>query len=298
MEKLIQSALRQDAALGAKLARWAGKPAVFYQTAPMDTDRGWRGPQFPRVDFAADWTYDPARKTNGALAVNVWCLDTADCPSPESLGDEVRRCLTDLFLTDGAGDIYALAWQRTDAFEAGGQLGEPLTIGVTLSFDVLAFPVQVTTEPDPAQGLMDYIKGVLSEAVVVGADQLQPMTRPTAEAPLVYVRITQDGSAMRNSYAVAWMTVTAAIHVFSPDHLSRQLVCRQITNRLALDGECRLRDGSPMLIKRLALTAGADPLRQGQIMVTGQYGVLRQPEKDILLNHAHWRGVYDSNGKR
>lgn len=292
VETLILEALQEDEAITAFLAKHNGQSAVFYQMAPPDTDQGWGRVQYPRVDFTLDWTYSPERQADGACQINVWCLNNGTTAAPEDVGDAVRECLRDLFLTDEDGEVYALEWQRTDAFEAGGQEGEPLTIGVTLTFDILAFPVQITMEPDPVAGLLDYIKARMPHALVVGLDQLPKLCRPTEEQPILYVRLSGDGSAMRNSWAVAWMDATLPVHIFAPGANLRQILSRTLCNAMALDGECKLRDGSPMLIRRIALSASANPLRQGQLTVTGRYGVLWKPPETPKLNQAHMKGEF------
>lgn len=291
-EMLILDAIQGDRKVSEMLAKFDGHSAVFYQMAAPDTDRGWGPVQYPRLDFTVDWTYNPERQTDGACMINVWCLNNGSTSSPEDVGEAVRECLRDLFLTDDDGMIYALEWQRTDAFEAGGQDGQPLTIGVTLSFDILAFPTQITMEPDPVAGLCDYIKSIAPDVLVVGLDSLPTLCRPTNEHPIVYVRMSGDMSSMRNSWAVAWMDVTIPVHIFAPGANLRQIMSRSLCNTMALDGECKLRDGSPMLIRRVAISASANPLRQGQLTVTGRYGVLWQPPEVTKLNHPHFEGRY------
>lgn len=295
MEALIKKALESDQNIAPMLTTWNKEPAIFYQTAPPDKDRGWASIQYPRIDYTVDWTYNPERKADGACQINVWCLNNGETAFPEDIGDAIRESLRDLFITGTDGELYALEWQRTDGFEAGGQ-NEPLTIGVTLSFDILAFPKQQTFPPDPVEGLNAYIKAIAPDALVAGVDDLPELCRPTEDQPVVYVRLAGDVSAMRNSYAVAWMDVSLAVHIFAPHPSMRQLAARQITNRIALDGECKLTDGSPMLIQRVAINTGANPLRQGQLTISGRYGVLRVPEEAPLLNNPHMRGVYRFNG--
>lgn len=291
-EALILEAIQEDNKLSGMLSQFDGQSAAFYQMAPQDTDNGWDDVQYPRLDYTVDWAYNPERQTDGSCLINIWCLNNGTGAAPEDVGEAVRDCLRDLFLTDDDGQIYALEWQRQDAFEAGGQDGQPLTIGVTLSFDILAFPAQITTEPDPVAGLCDYIKDVLPEALVVGIDDLPRLCRPTQENPVVYVRMSGDSSAMRNSWAVAWMDVTLPVHIFAPGATMRQILSRALCNRMALDGECKLRDSSPMLIRRVAISASANPLRQGQLTVTGRYGVLWHPPETPPLNNAHTKGVF------
>lgn len=289
-EALILEAIQEDSKLSGMLARFDGQSAAFYQAAPPDTDRGWDAVQYPRLDFTVDWAYNPERQTDGACQINVWCLTNGTGAAPEDVGEAVRDCLRDLFLTDEDGQICALEWQRTDAFEAGGQDGQPLTIGVTLSFDILAFPAQITMEPDPVAGLCDYIKSIAPAVLVVGLDDIPRICRPTEDRPIVYVRMSGDVSAMHNSWAVAWLDVTLPVHIFAPGANLRQMLSRELCNSIAMDGECKLRDGSPMLFRRVAISASANPLRQGQLTVTGRYGVLwKKPETPVL---SHTKGVF------
>lgn len=290
-EALILEAIQEDQTLSAQLAQFDGQPAAFYQMAPPDTDAGWNGLQYPRIDFAVDWAYSPERQADGSCAINIWCLNNGQA-YPDDVGVAVRECLRDTFLTDDDGEVYALEWQRTDAFEAGGQDGQPLTIGVTLTFDLLAFPSQITIEPDPVAGLCDYIKSRMPDALVIGIDKLDRICRPTAERSIIYVRLSGDSSAMRNSWAVAWMDVTLQVHIFAPGAHTRQVLSRTLCNAMALDGECKLRDFSPMLIKRVAISASANPLRQGQLAVTGRYGVPWVPPEEPKLMHANMKGEF------
>lgn len=291
-EALILEAIQGDSKISGALAKFDGQSAAFYQMAPPDTDPGWSAVQYPRLDFTVDWAYNPERQADGSCMINVWCLNNGTGAAPEDVGDAVRECLRDLFITDEDGMVYALEWQRTDAFEGGGQNGQPLTIGVTLSFDILAFPSQITMEPDPVAGLCDYLKSIAPSALVVGLDTMPRLCRPTEEQPIFYVRMSGDISAMRNSWAVAWLDVTLPVHIFAPGANRRQVLSRTLCNTMALDGECKLRDGSPMLIRRVAISASANPLRQGQLTVTGRYGVLWHQPETPPLNHANMKGVY------
>lgn len=291
IDAIILRAIQSDESVTSKLALFDGEPAVFYQTAPPDTDSGWTGVQFPRMDFNIDWTYNPERHADGSCVFNIWCLNNGQ-PYPDDIGLALRECLRDVFFTDEDGEIYAMEWQRTDAFEAGGQDNEPLTIGVSLSFDMLAFPPQITIEPDPVAGICDYIKSKMPEAVVIGIDQTEQIEKPSAEHPVIYVRLSGDSSAMRNSWAVAWMDTSIQVHIFAPSPHARMQISRMICNTMALDGECKLRDKSPMLIKGIMIAASANPLRQGQLSIKGRYGVPWTPPEADPLNNLHFKGEF------
>lgn len=283
IEDLIRAAL-SGPGIGDFLTTYAGEPAVFYQQAPHDLDPAWAAVQYPRMDYNVDWQFDPERKAAGALLINVYCLNNQDTAPPEEIGEAIKAQLKDLFLT-ADGETYAMAWGRTDAFDMGGEQ-EPATIGVTLQFDVLAFPYQQTAVPDPIEGANRWLKQRIPGAKIIGLDTMPALYRPTAENPAIYCRLQSDGGKMRTSYAMAWMTATMAIHVFAPDVTARQQICRDILGRLSLEAEYAMENESPVLIKQTGLNTGADPLRMGQISFTGEYGILRQEPECEKINHA------------
>ena len=282
IEDLIYTALMDAEDIADVVAGFDGEPAIFYQQAPNDMEEHWDGEQYPRIDYTVDWQFNPERQVAGTLIVNVWCLNNQPI-APDEIEGYVKACLKDLFLTKD-GETYSTAWNRSDAFEAGGG-NEPLTVGTTITFDILAYPVQYTTIPDPIEGQNLWIKQLLPDAMVIGVDDMPELFRPTKEEPVIYCRLIGDISNMRNSYAVAWMVVTIGIHVFSTDATARQLVCREIINALSLEGEVLLTDDSPMIIQKTAITMASDPLRTGQIAITGQYGVLRKERPERVLQN-------------
>lgn len=282
IEDLIKQALSVPE-IGAHLTTYAGQPAVFYQQAPHDLDKAWAPVQYPRLDYNIDWQFDPERKAAGTFLLNVYCLNNQDATPPEEIGEVIKAQLKDLFLT-AEGETYALAWGRTDAFEMAGEQ-EPVTIGVTMQFDILAFPAQLTAVPDPIEGANRWLKQHKPDAMVIGLDMMPDLYRPTAESPAIYCRLQADGSKMRTSYAMAWMTTTMAIHVFAPDVTARQTICRDLVGSLSLEAEYTMENGSPVLIQQTNINTGSDPLRMGQITFTGEYGILRKEPDYEKINH-------------
>ena len=51
-----------------------------------------------------------------------------------------------------------------------------------------------------------------------------------------------------------------------------------------------------MLIQRVTISASANPLRMGQLTITGRYGVLRVPEEAPLINNTNMRGEFRFHG--
>lgn len=276
IENLIFHAINKIPIVKSGLAQYSGAPAVFWQLAASDTDPNWdSGQMYPRIDYGVDWEQNPERKTAGRLLVNVWCTNESETPA-EEIAAALQSELSELFMTDLSG-TYAVVWERSDYFEAGGDK-EPKTAGYTLSFEVLAFPMQETLPPDPVWAVNRLVKELLPEAKVIGHDPLESLWRPTDESPAIYVRILSVGTA-RASYACSWLSPTLGLHVIAPDPAVRQRILQILSHEMQLRGEAITNDGSPFFFHKLQYATSAEPLRNGQMTLSGEYGVLsREPE--------------------
>ena len=289
VEDLICNLIKTNTKVAGTLCLHNDQPAVFYQSCPHDKDTGWRGlAQYPRITYNVDWSADTQRKTAGSLVVEIWC--TNETAQPEDIGPEVIKELSEVFLTDETG-TYCMVWKRSDVFEATGC--EAQVPGLAISFDVLAFPDQRTSaDTDPVSGLCEWIKGRKNAAKLINVDEIPEVFRPTDTSPGIYVRVVSQRNAGRDSYAVAWIDATLAIHVICPVHKVRQQWCMDIMSDLASCGEFLLKDKSPFLIQacgEINLSMRASPLSTGQITVKGRYGVLRKEGSYERLNHAYMR---------
>lgn len=56
-----------------QMAVYAGLPAVFYQGAPDDRQKGWEGEQYPRIVYTIDMQADEERKSAGVMQVDLYC---------------------------------------------------------------------------------------------------------------------------------------------------------------------------------------------------------------------------------
>ena len=83
---------------------------------------------------------------------------------------------------------------------------------------------------------------------------------------------------------VVWMDGKLAIHILCPDTDMRLKMSAAITNAMSLDGEVTMLDYSPMFIRKLQMDNKSDYLKDGQIFVTGRYGLLRYKAKPHQLN--------------
>lgn len=161
-----------------------------------------------------------------------------------------------------------------------------MTIGSEIRFDILEYPSQETSDPDPIMATNQYIKGIYPECLIMGYDRMEEITEATAERPVIYCRLLSADKAEETN-TVAWMDGRIAVHILCPDSGKRLKMAAAIANSISLDGEIIMLDYSPMFIKRLQANYKSDYLKDGQIFVTGHYGLLRYRAKPHSLQAAH-----------
>ena len=290
LEELISRRLKEHEALASRLAVYIGAPAVFYQRAPDDTAFGWEdGEQVPRIGFTVDLRSNPERKTNGVLAVNIFCGHEG--VQPEELEPLAREALCGVFLTPEGSFPYSLAWASSEAFEwekSGEGHTDTLLQGTAMLFDVYAFPHQAATDPDPVLAMNNYIREVFNEAVVIGDSAAPDVLEPTAERPAFYFR-EETSETDRETNTVVWVNAVLACHVFAAGEEGAwiQTLCRC----LRLEGEVTMLDRSPMFMRNVRTDSAAAALSAGQIRLHVRYGLLRMYEPVPVLHHAHKKTV-------
>lgn len=287
LEELIYKRFAGSARLAKHLALFNGIPAVFSPEPPDDSQEGWGGrTQYPKVVYSFDLQANEERHSAGTLSVSLLCQNTAEV-MPEVLEPLVRECLRDVVLKPAGGNPYCFAWARTDAFTIEEKKGN-ITVGSEIRFDILEYASQETSDPDPVAAMNRYIKGLHPECLVMGYDRMEETTEATGKQPVIYCRVLSvDKAAETNT--VAWMDGRIAIHILCPDGETRLRMAAAIVNRMSLDGEIIMLDHSPMFIKRLQANYKSDYLKDGQIFITGHYGLLRYRAKPHSLAAAHVR---------
>ena len=283
LEDLIYSRLTKSADLQRALAVYGEAPAVFYITAPDDKASGWNErKQYPRIDYVVDLQRNPERKTSGVLTLNIICAE--DGMPPEELEPTVRTLLCGVFLQPDNAPPFALAWARSDPFDQRTE-NDGLLSGITVSFDVFAFPTQTTSDPDPILAMNHYIEQNVPEALVIGGSKaIEGEIIPTAESPAFYFRL-EGMNLQRETNTVAWMDTGIACHIFANGEEVAWL--KAIVDALALAGEVIMLDDSPMFMKNLKADSTLDALSIGQLHITAHFGILRRPSYQHPLLHAN-----------
>lgn len=285
LEELIHKRFSGSEDLAKHLALFSGAPAVFSQEPPDGNQEGWGGnTQYPQVVYNFDLQANEERHSAGTLSVSLLCQNTAEI-MPEAIEPLVRDCLRDVILKPEKGAPYCFAWARTDAFTLDEKKGN-LTIGSEVRFDILEYPSQETSDPDPVMAANKYIKELYPECLIMGYDRMEEITEATADKPVVYCRlISSEKSDETNT--VAWMDSRIAVHILCPDNGARIKMAAAIANSMSLDGEIIMLDHSPMFIRRLQVNYKSDYLKDGQVFVTGHYGLLRYKAKPHPLTAAY-----------
>jgi len=301
LDGLLAKQIRDDAQMAGMLATYKDIPAFFYQKAPMDTDRDWQKPTFPHVVYHIDMRYDPERKTAGMMMVHAYC-STESFHMPEDIEKRLVELISGTFYSAEMQPVVCAIWERSEAFAHEKRdtiQGDtsPEVFGVTVVFDLLSFPSQLTTDPDPVQGLNHWTKRFFPEMNVITYDTLPSVWKPTDESPAIYWRFEGVATTDKQSYAVTWYSGDFAAHVIADSVEERNRWLKALCEQVQLDGEVVLLDGSPMFAKQIKIRHNAEPLREGQMALTGSYGVLAQQRKEMAqpaLNRATL--THENNG--
>lgn len=298
---MIYQRLVQDPTLAGLLAQYDNRPAVFFQRAAADDDDKWGTTvgddgdtlplQYPRIDYNVDTQENPARNTSGTLMLNVWC-DAQFGAEPEAIEAQLRELFHVAFAqTDEYA--YCLAWLRSDAFEIKKTPNEAArTYGVTVIFDLMACPSQITLYPDPIKGMNQWTKGILPNATVIGLDSIDGWLMPTRAAPVIYWRITAQEKA-RQHFTHTWLGITIEGHVYCRNAADRLYNLTHLNAAYAIADHIPLEDTSPLFLRTFNVQPHMNYTKTGQIRATGFFGLL-QPEAH-LSTHATGEKLVNAN---
>ena len=282
LNELCYSRLAGNEKLVKLLAKYDDGPAIFNTEFPPDQAEGWNGmDQYPRVLYRIGMTANQERSSSGTIRVTVY--GRKDPTVIEEIEDLVRGCLTDVLMKPAGEAPFSVAWFNTEPFV----VTDMAVFGKEISFDLIEYPDQTTTDPDPVMALSTYIKDLFPDFVVLGLDEIEEITNPS-EKPVIFCRLdsitSADGPSMNT---VSWFVAAISVHVLCSDQGKRMRITGGLNQRLAVDTEVIMLDESPMVIRSLRMNARADYLREGQLTVTGYYGCLRDAEYKPVLKHMY-----------
>lgn len=269
------------------LATYDNKPAIFYQIAPNDLQHRWKESQYPRIIYTLDLQANQERKSVGILNLDLYCDEVGTLP--EQIEPLIKECLRDLIVKPSSSSPYCFAWSRTDGFEISSKRekgADTRIYGMEIQFDILEYPSQETTDPDPIVALNRYIKDRIRESFVLGLDPIADFKVAGSIEPVFYCRL--EGVELdRETNAVVWMNGKLSVHVLCSDQTIRLKYMMALANSLSYDGEVIMLDKSPMTVKRLQVNNQADYLKEGQLYITVHYGLLRYVPQPHKLQQIH-----------
>ena len=180
---------------------------------------------------------------------------------------------------------YSLAWVTSETFEATKQLDKSArVIGVTVTFDLYAFPRQETTDPDPILAMNAFTNRWSDAVTVIGSDRMGEYTEPSDQHPAAYFRLANYHRAQETN-TVIWLEGVLVGHLIAPTYAGRQRWLKALADELATRGEVEMLDTSPMFIRGLEVDGSLDPLTAGQMRLAVRWGILRRPKFAHKLNH-------------
>lgn len=282
IDTLFYNVLKENEVLQKELARYNKQPALFYQQLPHDMAKKWEDKStFPRMVYNIEWRYHAERKTDGTMAVDIFCTNE-NKTAPEDLANEIVKVFEGLFLTENT-DTYCAVWDRTDLFETEGN--EPAVMGVRVYFDVYRFAKQEGIAPCPVWGMNTFLKQYQPNCVLLGHDVIKEKLYATDKNPIVFVK-KQSTKNIKTSYAMAWLESVLNIFVAASNPEETRKWVTAIYRDIALEQETVMENGSPFLVMAVQENAEEQPFNMGQITVTGQYGILRKEPEGTKLHHA------------
>ena len=253
------------------LATYLDMPAVFDTKAPDDVDESWNNDmKYPRCIYELNMQANAERKVSGQLFVDVMCENKQDSIPPEQLAEMVKEAVDGCFFSTSDLTISA----QWGSFENFSQEDSNLA-GITITFDVMAYPVQETESPDPVEAVNSWLKTLYQDAYVIGKDTLPEVWKPTDNSPALYCRLTNLGAGrMKSTAAVTWIGADMKVNIIAPSEKVRSTISKSSIQILENATRLMLNDGSPMLIDLVSADISADPLREGQLQIKATYGVL------------------------
>ena len=274
LNQLLYRRLSQDNLLNGTLAKYADKPAIFNTEFPPDQQEGWNGKsQYPRISYVFNKQVDTKRSSSGQLTVALY--DIMDPLEVEKIEVAIRNCLQDVVMKPEGEAPMCFAWARSEPYILEGNA----VLCKEIAFDILEYPAQETTDPDPVMALNRYIKNLFPECIVFGIDELSEYTIP-ADTPVFYSGLKPiDSTDGHCRSSLSWFNAVISVHLLCPKPSLRLKMMAALHQSLAKDEEIIMFDDSPMVVKALKMNNNADYLREGQMSLTGYYACLKDAFK-------------------
>lgn len=281
-EEILYSHLVECENLTDFLTSYDNEPAIFNQKVPDDTSDLWdTDSQYGRAVFFVNMQADAERKISGSLEIDIHLQDASEI---ETISETVKKCVDGYFFSGKSETVFA-KWNSTRYVDIADK---KITVAAVL-FNLIAFPVQTTCEPDPIKIINEWTRDLIPNVKLIGFDKYLPVVwKPTEDSPAVYWRKAKAYPCERipSTYAGNWYTVQLYAHIFTTDIDVSNTLATSMCRNLNLKKILKFDDGTWMRIdNNNQIQPGADELRVGQLSVEGDYCVMRQePQTELLKN--------------
>jgi hypothetical protein len=276
LKDLIQEALLENTNLTDLLTKFNNQPAVFYQMCPRDDEEGWiLGRQYPRIDYTIEFGQNTSKKCIGTMQVRAWSESVGTLV--ETIAPVIKECFQDIFIQTLDNRTYCLVWEEKYEEKEDKQIkiGDKTIILKTLVYQILEYHNQETADPDPILALTHYCKNDIPNGIYIGMDKIDKFLKRDTIVPIFYFRLINVNKERENS-TIIWLKSSIAIHVMGKNSGSRLKWVLYLLNRFSREGELSMSDNSPLFIKKIEANMQADYLREGQILLEVEYGLLRE----------------------
>ena len=201
---------------------------------------------------------------------------------------QYKLYLEGVFFTPKGDTTFSPKWRNTQVFREQNVTDKSHNIGMTLNFDIYAFPVLETNDPDPIAAINFYAQNWDKKLVVIGRDELPEIFEPKSHSPISYFR-RLNTNIEKQTDTIVWLLGDIAMHLFAPTLRDRMEWLEQFAQSLSLAGEITMLDGSPMFVRNIRGDSRADEVT-GQLTIGVRYGLLRKPQYAHTMIQASWKG--------
>lgn len=271
-ERILNAHLVSCGDLTAYLTKYNGRPAVFNKKAPSDNDTLWDdNVQYSRIVSYVNMQADIERKISGTLEMDIQSYNEADIPK---IVEELIKSVDGFFFT-GKSETVLVKWNATRYFTEPDKLVSVAAVICTL----IAFPSQITQEPDPIRLVNEWTRTLIPDCKLIGYDKDVPeVWKPTDDIPAVYWRNSgiYPSEHMKSTYSGNWYTAHMHAHIFTDNNTSvsnalANLMCQELNQIKIL----KFDDGTWLRVDwNNQVKSGTDETRLGQLSVEGDYCIL------------------------
>ncbi|MEY8366070.1 hypothetical protein AALA22_10580 [Anaerovoracaceae bacterium 41-7] len=293
MINLILEHLQTDTALQTYLAQYAGKPAVFADIAPKESDAAWSaGSHYGQLLLHLQLQEDAAREGKNFLTAELLAESDSNI---YVFMDTVRERLDGWFFAEER-HVYSMHFSKAEqpALEKQEETAENLQRAV-ITFSVYEYPDQCLLPESPAALLSAWSKENLPQVIGRSAyllgydDSLLPQAfRPTQQKPAVYWRLAKTGKceSLAGGKGSMWRSAKVQCHVIIPGSIAEAGAMALLIEHALLE-EGRIADEESFVIvgDTQGLDLAQDAVQAGQLAVEAIYPVIAAGQSSEILQH-------------